>query len=47
MQMHSVGMYRIRKEIAGIISELLGDKVTAIYDKSESTIPFMSGISGC
>jgi 23S rRNA (cytosine1962-C5)-methyltransferase len=46
MQMHSVGMYRIRKEIAAIISELMGDKVTAVYDKSESTIPFKSGIAG-
>jgi 23S rRNA (cytosine1962-C5)-methyltransferase len=46
MQMHSVGMYRMRKEIAGIISELMGDRVMAIYDKSESTIPFKSGISG-
>ncbi len=46
MQMHSVGMYRIRKEIAAIISDLLGDKVTAVYDKSESTIPFKSGIPG-
>jgi len=46
MQMHSVGMYRIRKEIAAIISELMGDNITAVYDKSESTIPFKSGISG-
>jgi len=46
MQMHSVGMYRKRKEIAAIISELMGDKVTAVYDKSESTIPFKSGIAG-
>ncbi len=46
MQMHSVGMYRIRKEIAAIISDLMGDQVTAVYDKSESTIPFKSGISG-
>lgn len=45
IQMHSVGMYRIRKEIAGIVSELMGDSVIAIYDKSESTIPFMSGIT--
>jgi len=46
MQFHSVGMYRIRKEIAEIISELMGEQVSAIYDKSESTIPFKSGISG-
>jgi 23S rRNA (cytosine1962-C5)-methyltransferase len=45
MQMHSVGMYRIRKEIAGILSELMGDSITAIYDKSESTIPFKAGIA--
>jgi 23S rRNA (cytosine1962-C5)-methyltransferase len=46
MQMHSVGMYRFRKEIAAIIRELMGDRVSAIYDKSESTIPFKSGRSG-
>jgi 23S rRNA (cytosine1962-C5)-methyltransferase len=46
IQMHSVGMYRIRKEIAETIIELMGDRVSAIYDKSESTIPFKSGISG-
>jgi 23S rRNA (cytosine1962-C5)-methyltransferase len=46
MQMHSVGMYRLRKEIAAIISDLMGDQVTAVYDKSVLTIPFKSGISG-
>jgi 23S rRNA (cytosine1962-C5)-methyltransferase len=45
MQSHSVGMYRIRKEIAGILSELLGDRIKAVYDKSESTIPFKAGIA--
>lgn len=45
MQMHSVGMYRIRKELAGIIREILGPQVKAVYDKSGSTIPFMSGIN--
>jgi 23S rRNA (cytosine1962-C5)-methyltransferase len=46
MQMHSIGMYRIRKDIALIISELMDDRVSAIYDKSESTIPFKSGVVG-
>ncbi|MCU0472154.1 MAG: class I SAM-dependent rRNA methyltransferase [Bacteroidales bacterium] len=46
MQMHSVGMYRLRNEFAGILKDVLGDKLTAVYDKSEGTIPFMSGISG-
>ena len=46
MQMHSVGMYRVRKEIAGIISETMGKRVIAIYDKSETTLPFKSGVVG-
>ena len=45
MQMHSVGMYRMREEFAGILEELLGKKLTAVFDKSEGTIPYMSGIS--
>jgi 23S rRNA (cytosine1962-C5)-methyltransferase len=46
MQMHSVGMYRMREAIAAILKELLGDSLTAVYDKSEATIPHMSGIKG-
>ncbi len=45
MQMHSIGMYRLRKEFAAILKDLLGDKLIAVYDKSEGTIPYMSGIS--
>ncbi|MBW6501351.1 MAG: class I SAM-dependent methyltransferase, partial [Bacteroidales bacterium] len=44
MQMHSVGMYRLRMEIASVIAEVMGKSVRAVYDKSEATIPFMSGI---
>jgi 23S rRNA (cytosine1962-C5)-methyltransferase len=44
MQMHSVGMYRLRNDFADILKELLGEKLFAVYDKSEETIPFMSGI---
>ena len=44
MQMHSVGMYRMRKEFSAILAELLGKRLNAVYDKSEGTIPFMSGI---
>ena len=44
MQMHSVGMYRMRNEITSLLVELLGTRLVAVYDKSESTIPFMSGI---
>lgn len=46
LQMHSVGMYRIRKEISQIFKDIMGENVRAIYDKSEGTIPFMSGITG-
>jgi 23S rRNA (cytosine1962-C5)-methyltransferase len=44
MQMHSLGFYRIRKEIASILAELLDGRITAVYDKSEGTIPHMSGV---
>jgi 23S rRNA (cytosine1962-C5)-methyltransferase len=45
MQMHSIGFYRIRKEIASILAEVLDNRITAVYDKSEGTIPHMSGIT--
>lgn len=44
MQMHSVGMYRMRNEFASIIKEMLGERISAVYDKSEGTIPYMSGV---
>ncbi len=45
MQMHSIGFYRIRKEIATILSEVLDNRIIAVYDKSEGTIPHMSGVT--
>jgi 23S rRNA (cytosine1962-C5)-methyltransferase len=45
MQMHSLGFYRIRLEIASILAELLDGRITAVYDKSEGTIPHMSGVT--
>jgi 23S rRNA (cytosine1962-C5)-methyltransferase len=44
MQMHSVGMYRIRETIAEVIRELYGSNLVAIYDKSESTVPFKANL---
>ena len=44
MQMHSVGMYRIRNTIASVIQELYGTSLVAIYDKSESTVPFKANL---
>jgi 23S rRNA (cytosine1962-C5)-methyltransferase len=46
LQVHSVGMYRLRNEIVSILKDVLGPGLTAVYDKSESTIPFMSGQRG-
>jgi len=46
MQMHSIGFYRIRREIASILSDLMKDKLIAVYDKSETTIPHMAETTG-
>jgi len=43
IQMHSLGFYRIRKEISSLLVELLKDQIVAVYDKSEGTLPHMSG----
>lgn len=45
MQMHSVGMYLIREELAGYLKEIMGDSLKAVYDKSEKTLPFKADIS--
>jgi len=45
MQMHSLGMYRIRQELAAALKEILGDRLLAVYDKSEKTLPFKADIS--
>ncbi len=39
MQMHSVGMYLIRHQIAEILKEVLGERLIAVYDKSSKTLP--------
>ncbi len=45
IQMHSVGMFRIRNEIATAIQEVYGNKVVSIYDKSEGTLPFKANLN--
>jgi 23S rRNA (cytosine1962-C5)-methyltransferase len=44
MQMHSAGMYLQKELIAGALKEVMGNKLNCIYNKSESSIPFKSGI---
>ncbi len=43
-QAHSIGMYLIRMELAELLKELLGDKLQAVYDKSDKTLPFKADI---
>lgn len=43
-QAHSVGMYLVRKELAEILKELLGNKLNAVYDKSDKTLPFKADL---
>lgn len=44
VQFHSVGMYLERENIAKALLEVMGDQLTAIYDKSESTLPYKAAI---
>jgi len=44
IQMHSIGMYEIRSELAAILKEIMGEKLQAVYDKSEKTLPFKANI---
>ncbi|MDR1273458.1 MAG: class I SAM-dependent rRNA methyltransferase [Odoribacteraceae bacterium] len=45
VQFHSVGMYLVRASIARALVEVMGDRLVAIYDKSESTLPFKAGLA--
>lgn len=44
MQAHSAGMHVYRLEIAGALSEVMGDIVKHIYYKSETTLPFKADL---
>lgn len=39
MQFHSIGMHRNRDLIVSGLKEVLGEKLTAVFDKSSSTLP--------
>jgi len=45
LQMHSIGMFLIRKEIAAYLKEIFGDRLVAVYDKSSKTIPFKAELN--
>ncbi|MBN1112591.1 MAG: class I SAM-dependent rRNA methyltransferase [Bacteroidales bacterium] len=44
IQCHSVGMYRDLALIEEAIKELYGEKITAIYNKSATTLPFKADV---
>lgn len=44
VQFHSVGMYLEKENITRALLEVLGKRITAIYDKSESTLPYKAAI---
>ncbi|MDX8340380.1 class I SAM-dependent rRNA methyltransferase [Draconibacterium sp. IB214405] len=44
MQMHSIGMYLIREELVKALTEVMGDQLKAIYNKSEKTLPFKAEV---
>lgn len=44
VQFHSVGMYLEHENIAHALLDVMGDKIKAIYDKSEGTLPYKAAI---
>ncbi|PLX22951.1 MAG: RlmI/RlmK family 23S rRNA methyltransferase, partial [Marinilabiliales bacterium] len=44
LQMHSIGMFLNKEAIIDALREVYGENLKAVYDKSESTIPFKSDI---
>lgn len=44
VQFHSVGMYLERENIAHALLDVMGDKIKAIYDNSEGTLPYKAAI---
>jgi 23S rRNA (cytosine1962-C5)-methyltransferase len=42
MQMHSIGMYLVRDQLANALKDIYGEKLTAVYDKSGETLPKMA-----
>lgn len=43
-QFHSIGIYLARQEIVKALQEVMGNRLKAVYDKSESTMPFKAAI---
>ena len=44
MQAHSVGMFRVKKQICDALQAVYGERLKAVYDKSSGTAPFKAGL---
>lgn len=44
VQCHSVGMFKNIDSIVKALQQVMGEQLTAIYNKSESTLPFKAGV---
>ena len=42
MQAHSIGMHLCRKQIAHVLADVMESRISHIYYKSETTLPFMT-----
>ncbi|GAB1452397.1 class I SAM-dependent rRNA methyltransferase [Draconibacterium sp.] len=45
IQMHTVGMFLVRDSIVKALKEVLGEKLKAVYDKSEKSLPYKAEVS--
>jgi 23S rRNA (cytosine1962-C5)-methyltransferase len=45
MQCHSVGMFKIRELLSKAIIDIFKGQITAVYDKSEGTLPFKAQLN--
>lgn len=44
LQMHTVGMYLQREVLVKALQQVMGEQVTAVYEKSEGTLPFKADV---
>ncbi|MBN1180794.1 MAG: class I SAM-dependent rRNA methyltransferase [Bacteroidales bacterium] len=45
MQMHSIGMHKLKDDFVEILKSIYGDKLKAIFDKSSQTLPFKGPVT--
>jgi 23S rRNA (cytosine1962-C5)-methyltransferase len=45
LQMHSIGMYRVRNLLVQVLQKIYDAELIAVYDKSEGSLPFKAGLN--